>query len=118
MKFINLTPHQVVIHKVSGQVVTTCTVEPSYKHQARCADPIIHRWDSTEIDGIPVQCQRQPGPVSGLPAPEVGVAYLVSRMVLDHPSVSGRRDIFTPDTDSQREVGGVVGVTQLIGRAD
>lgn len=115
-KLVSLLPHPIVLALPSGE---RQTIAPSGA-VARCAPPAAVLGD----EGLPVPVARQGalGPVVGLPAPEDGVVFVVSGLVLGHPSLAGRRDVVAPGTGpadgAVREGGQVVAVTRLVGRAD
>lgn len=117
MKLINLTPHDVVIFDINGDKITL----PSEG---------VARVDTTDeplepLGEIPVVSFPVPGPVIGLPAPSLqigGHAFIVSLMVLDHPDVRGRTDVFAPATGPKHaairdEQGRIKGVTRLVATA-
>jgi hypothetical protein len=114
MRLINLTPHDVVIYNLNGDK----QVFPSEGNA---------RVDTTDtplppLGEIPVVTFPVPGPVTGLPAPVGGVAFIVSLMVLDHPDVRGRADVFAPATGPKHaairdDKGRIMGVTRLVAAA-
>ena len=88
MRFINLTPHPIVVRLDNGA--------------ERIFPPIgtIARVSSTltplkEINGIPVVIPLW-GPVEGLPDPKDDTTYIVSSLVLSH--IRDRTDMVSPDT--------------------
>ena len=111
MKFVNLTPHTITIYDLYCNKITL----PSEG---------VARVETTEremdtIDNIPIVAAPIPGPVVGLPEPSDGVAYIVSLMVLQHPAVRGRTDVYAPATGPKHaamrdEEGRIIGVTRLI----
>lgn len=111
MKFVNLTPHTITIFDLYVEKITL----PSEG---------VARVETTEremdtIDNIPIVSAPIPGPVVGLPEPSDGVAYIVSLMVLQHPAVRGRTDVYAPATGPKHaamrdEEGRIIGVTRLI----
>lgn len=111
MKIVNLTPHDVVIFDINGDK----HVYPSEG---------VARVDTTDmpmpsLGEIPVVSFPIPGPVTGLPGPTSGVAFIVSLMVADHPNVRGRTDVFAPATGPKHaairdEQGRIKGVTRLV----
>ena len=105
MKFINLTPHKIVI-KTENK---TLEVEPSGNARVATIEEVVGN-----VDGIPV-VKRTFGEVEGLPEPEDGIAYIVSAMVLG--AVKGRDDVFAPDTGKsaiRNERGQIEAVVRLI----
>jgi hypothetical protein len=111
MKFINLTPHTITIYDLHAEKTTL----PSAG---------VARVETTEetldtINDIPIVSAPIPGPVVGLPEPTDGMAYIVSLMVLQHPAVRGRTDVYAPATGPKHaairdEQGRIAGVTRLI----
>jgi hypothetical protein len=114
MNLVNLTPHDIAIRTETG----TITIPSS--GQARC---VPGEMTVENLDGMPCPVARYGdlGPVLGLPGPIDGVAFIVSAVVLAHPSVAGRTDVFAPGTGPAdgaiRDGGRVVAVTRLVGRA-
>jgi hypothetical protein len=111
MKFINLTPHTITIFNLYVEKITL----PSAG---------VARVETTEealepIEDIPIVSSPIQGPVIGLPEPVNGVAYIVSSIVLNHPSVHGRKDVFGPGTGPKHapmrdDENRIVGVTRLV----
>ena len=111
MKFINLTPHTVTVFDIYANKITLPSAGAA-------------RVETTEetlepINDIPIVSAPIPGPVVGLPEPSDGVAYIVSLMVLQHPAVRGRTDVYAPATGPKHaamrdEEGRIIGVTRLI----
>jgi len=68
-----------------------------------------------EIDGVEVPVEEQTfGEIQGLPAPEEGVYYVVSTLVLTAAKAAGRQDVLAPDTahairDAEGKIIGVPG---------
>ncbi len=79
-KFINLTPHAIVLN--NGAEI------PASGDVARVS------VDFTEFDADSI-CRQEYGEVVGLPAPQEGVCYIVSALVL---AATNRRDIVAPAT--------------------
>lgn len=63
-----------------------------------------------EIDGIPVN-RTIPGEIEGLPKEQEGVAYIVSRVVVE--AMPDRKDLFFPDELIRDEKGRVIGCSAL-----
>jgi hypothetical protein len=100
----NLTPHEI---RVVGREDEYIIFPPSGE---------VARVSSTsenvgEVDGIPISVTTF-GDLSGLPAPEDGVVYLVSLLVRQAAQGVGRIDVVSPDTGptALRENGQVVAV--------
>lgn len=112
---VNLTPHPITLALPDG---SRQTIQPS--GLARCLPGPATVGD----EGLPVPVARQGalGPVEGLPGPAAGTVYIVSALVLGHPSLAGRRDVLAPGTGPAdgaiRDNGQIVAVTRLVGRAD
>ena len=106
MKFVNLTPHTLVIEGVgtlpaSGIVARVATI----------------RTQLGAVAGVRVVAQNL-GRVEGLPDAKADTAYVVSALVLDaikRQSLS-RGDVYAPDTgpDAVRENGQIVAVRGLV----
>ena len=111
MKFVNLTPHKITIFNLYAEKTTL----PSSG---------VARVETTEetlepIDNIPIVSSLVQGPVIGLPEPVDGIAYIVSSVVLNHPDVRGRKDVFGPGTGPKHaplrdDENRIVGVTRLV----
>ncbi len=112
MKFVNLTLHALTVEGLgtlpaSGAVARVATV----------------RYALGDRGGVRVHAQNF-GAVEGLPAPALGVGYVVSGMVLDAlkrqagPAGASRAgaDVFAPDTgaDAIRENGQIVAVRGFV----
>lgn len=113
---VNLTPHPIVLALQDGSRLTI----PASGTVARCTPPAAQVGAE---DGVPVPVARQggPGPVQGLPDPAAGVVYIVSGMVLSHPSLAGRQDVLAPGTGPadgaiRNAAGQIEAVTRLVGR--
>lgn len=82
MKFINLTPHTVVLNNGAAFVSEgVCRVANSFS--------------DFNAEGI---CDVQFGEVEGLPEQQAGVAYIVSALVLSAAKAAGRTDCVAPAT--------------------
>ncbi len=90
MSLVNLTPHAISIRAASGAMLTVPPTAPA----VRCAAPRSARPAlDVEGDTIPVSLVEF-GAVENLPAPQPGVAYVVSGLVLSQ--VADRADCFAP----------------------
>lgn len=105
---VNLTPHDVniIIEGVKRTIESTGV--------ARIDQTDTDCW---AINGIPVIVATDNG-VIGLPEPQNGVVYIVSGMIVDHPSMQERNDIVAPATGLAHKVvrdetGRIAGVTRL-----
>ena len=113
MELKNLTPHAIALHLARGEVVTLPSVGV-----ARVA---TFPRTASSVDGLPLPVLPAPvwGAVDGLPAPQEGVVFIVSGMVLEALRGSGRSDVFAPGTGPtdgavRNDKGQVVGVTTLV----
>ncbi len=93
MKFINLTPHEIVVRTDGGDVMI-----PASGQVARVSE---HVSDAGMLDGIPVVDCRLGSPF-GLPDAVDGTIYIVSPIVCG--AVVGRPDVVAPDTGPQSVV--------------
>jgi hypothetical protein len=103
MKFVNLTPHDITVEGVG--------VFPASGNIARVETKrvCIGGWGKVRIT------KQTFGDVSGVPAPQDGVAYIVSGMVLSALNGS-RADVVAPDTgaDAVRSNGHIVAVRGFV----
>jgi hypothetical protein len=109
--WINLTPHPIRVFKPDGSVEE---ISPSGQ-VARVREV---RKKAGEVGGLPVFAVEY-GEIEGLPSPQPGTYYLVSRPVLDALRSRGvqRPDVFAPDTGAgaiRNERGEVIGVKSLL----
>jgi len=117
MKLVNLTPHDIVIRTNSDGVIGDITVPPS---------GVVARVTTTpgqQVRAYPYTIYSSPtfGEVQGVPpaSDSEDLVYIVSSMVLSHPSVKNRSDVVAPGTGPQDgairdEKGRIVAVTRLI----
>lgn len=105
MKFVNLTPHAVVIIAGPNQH----TIAPS----GQLARVSVTSVSDGEIDGIPIS-RTEYGEITGLPDPQDGVIYIVGALV--GARVTGREDVLGPDTNKaiRDEAGQIIGVPGLV----
>ena len=99
--FVNLTPHQLVIH-TGGKKLTL----PPSGDVARVG---VSYTDHSVVDDVPVY-KAVYGDVTGLPAPQKGVNYIVSGMVL---SQVDRPDVFAPGDLIRDDQGKPIGCNGL-----
>lgn len=107
MAILNLTPHELVLVLDGGRSISI----PPSGQVARCA---VNRTQigATALDGAIVPVFRTAmGAVEGLPDPESGVLYVVSRVVAE--AARGRPDVLIPDDAVRDEAGRVVGCRAL-----
>lgn len=114
VKLVNLTPHTVnLIHRDQVAPDETFNVPPSgtvarVAMQSRCIDTLIlGEYGEAAVRLMVVS----PGPVEGLPAPEPGVLYIVSRVVLS--ASPDRDDLVVPDELQRDEKGRVIAAGAL-----
>ena len=115
MKIINLTPHAITIHWRGSSFGESRRIEypPDQRGPARVEQVELDRIGlAPDTDGWADVVTYAHGPISGLPAPEKGVIYIVSAMVAE---LAGRDDVLSPDSGPTaiRAIGQVVAVTQL-----
>ena len=109
--FVNLTPHAIVMRGEDG---TDTTVAPSGAVARVSELPMVA---TRMLNGIRVLGRTGFGPVLDLPAPQEGVVFIVSGMVLD--KVVGRnKDVIAPATGPsdgtiRNDKGHIVAVTAL-----
>ncbi len=104
MKFVNLTPHNIVFMDNAGNKILT--VEPSGQI-ARCS---VTREKIGEINGIPVNKSRF-GKVENLPEPQEGTIFIVSALTAQ--AVPEREDVFITDDAVRDEQGNIIGCRAL-----
>lgn len=104
MHIVNLTPHDVNIIGEDGNVVVTF---PSTGTVARC---VATRQKIGEVNGIPVN-RTTFGQVTGLPAPQDGVAYIVSSILCQ--ACPDRTDLYIVDDTVRDENGKIIGARAL-----
>lgn len=102
MRFINLTPHDLHVHGLDGEVRTL----PRSGVVARVATSSV---DAGAVGGIPTVLTTV-GEVTDLPDPEEGVVYVVSGMVA---SAAPRGDVMSPGDLVRDENGRPVGCRGL-----
>lgn len=103
MTLINLTPHTLNILDGKGEILTLAATG----QVARVAET---RVPSGEIDGIPVDGLRF-GEVTGLPAPQDGVTYIVSALVAK--ATANRADVVSPGAPVRDDTGQIIGARGL-----
>lgn len=101
MKFINLTPHSIMLN--NGNTYPSEGI-------ARVKDSY------TEFDENGI-CNVKHGEIENLPAPRENVTYIVSTMVLTAAKEKGRKDVVAPATGHPlctREKGFIVSVPGFV----
>jgi hypothetical protein len=91
--WVNLTPHVISIQKRDG----TLQQFPKCGYTARVLERKAPQFHLKDVP-FPVMARPVPERVIGLPPPQDGVFYIVSKILLDHPVVAGRADVFAPDS--------------------
>jgi hypothetical protein len=105
MNIVNLTPHSITFVGEDGNILLK--VEPSGA-LARVQATIVATGDT--VCGIPITKTRF-GEVEGLPEPEEGTTFVVSRMVAE--SMPGRSDLLIPNESVRDEGGNIIGCRSL-----
>jgi hypothetical protein len=103
VKLINLTPHPVTFVTEDGAVILEL---PGCPNPPRARE---NREAHGEVNGIPVNKVTM-GEVQGLPAPQPGVGYIVSRVVAE---AARRSDLFIPDMTVRDDQGRIIGCRAL-----
>ena len=83
VKFVNLTPHTINLN--DGRAFPSEGI-------AR----VSTTYTKPNANGI---CRQEYGEISGLPAPQKGVKYIVSAIVLAAAKAKGRKDCVAPATN-------------------
>jgi hypothetical protein len=109
----NLTPHPITLRDSEG---VDHVIPPS----GIVARVTATQGTLTQVAGVPVPVATATvyGDIEGLPAPEPGVVYVVSGLVLSR--AFGREDVYGPGTGPQDgavrdDAGRIVAVTRLVG---
>lgn len=106
MRLVNLTPHPVTL--IVGDQTLTIPPEPT---PARCSETrtVV---GSVEVDGLEVPVTVVGfGEVQGLPDPQEGVLYVVSRIVAE--ARRDRADLVIPDDLVRDGEGRIIGAKAL-----
>lgn len=113
MRFVNLNPHKVRLHMPDGREITVQRSGIEARIEEERQSPFV-------VPGIPMPVIELPimGRLAAMQPPQDGVAYLVNRIMLMHPALWGRTDVFAPDSGPsaiRTEKGGhTYAVTQLM----
>lgn len=102
-KIINATPHAINVVNERMEVVRTFMPEISVRVSSRTEIVGI-------IDGIPTD-RTVFGEVEGLPAPQEGTYYIVSRLVKS--ALPDREDLLCPGQQVRNDQGQVIGCKSL-----
>ncbi len=115
-RLVNLTPHRIVLRLENGhdEVIEPSGTVARVVH----ADELVEERRDTGVP-VPVVPLRTGGQVSGLPDPDMGVAYLVSGAALAALVGKGRYDVYAPATGPTHgpvrgEDGQIIAVTRLV----
>lgn len=100
MRLVNLTPHPLVLVASDGERVA---IRPHVGPDGKPAPARVlpGAEDTVTVAGLPcpvIYPHAGDGELVGLPEPVEGVRYLVSLIVLSHPGVRLRHDVFAPAT--------------------
>lgn len=104
----NLTPHALNIRMADGSVIT---VESS--GLARCSQTTIRAGEVVTSQGTIEVTRVELGDVEGLPDPEPGVVFVVSRVVATATLGTARSDILIPGPLVRDDQGRVIGCDGL-----
>lgn len=115
-KFANLTPHPVVYRNGEGKDFTFPS-EGSARVDVTPGTSFNHSIEG--LGEFTVNTPAQMGEVIGLPEPDGETIYIVSLIVLTHPSVVGRNDVVAPATGPKDGAirdgeGRIQGVTKFV----
>lgn len=107
MKIINLTPHSVTVMPLEGKHVTF----EAAGQIARVGEVVTgSRTIDTEDGPIEVHDVHYTDVLLGLPDPQPGVSYLVSRVAA---AASDREDLFFPYAELRNDEGQIIGCRAL-----
>lgn len=107
-KIINLTPHSVNV--IGDDNSVTITIESS-GNVARCSQT-INIVDTIDLNNVAIPVSSSSyGEVVDLPAPQDGVYYVVSRLVMS--ACPNRQDLLVPNDLVRDEAGRVIGCRSL-----
>ena len=101
-KFVNLTPHDIVIFRRDGKRVLIPATGKVARVSVRCEQ-------ITDEDGIPVM-KNVYGDVEGLPDPEANTIYIVSSLVACRAQ---RVDVLVPNDFVRDDSGRIIGCRSL-----
>ena len=107
-KIINLTPHS--INVIGDDNSVAITIE-ALGNVARCSQT-IDIVDTITYNNVTIPISSSSyGEVVDLPAPQVGVYYIVSRLVMS--ACPNRQDLLVPNDLVRDEAGRVIGCRSL-----
>lgn len=109
VKLVNLTPHDVCIFEdgVLAETIQSTGL-------ARCAQT---NTKVGRVNGKFSLTISEYGEVSGLPAPQDGVMYIVAKMVTDNVELHDRTDLLIPGPGIRDDKGRVAGYSLLFSSA-
>lgn len=113
--FVNLTPHAIKLRLESGDFFVPASGQVARVAVVSASRGLLEiNGETAEFGSIPVVTNEY-GEVEGLPEPKYETVYIVSALVLGR--VSGRRDVYAPDTGStavRAANGQIEAVTRLV----
>jgi hypothetical protein len=119
-RLVNLTPHAVALVLAEGEGEPVTLVIPPSGQVARCAEmasrvgTVCHRESATIRGGIDVPVVKMIyGEITGLPEPQPGRYYIVSRLVAEAAAALGRRDCLVPAQTVRDGQGRITGCRAL-----
>ena len=110
MKFINMTPHEIVVMPEEGGEIRI----PATGKLVRCkAERGV--VDTLEVNGVKIPVtQVVLGEIENLPEPEEGVFYIISlQAALKARDLGRTADLLVPDMAVRDESGRIIGVRAL-----
>lgn len=130
MRLVNLMSQSLIILPTAGcppilqiqNAHTSITLAPDSRGPARVVEsPSSTRFETIVVednDDVEVGTLGHPERIDGLPPPEEGVRFIVSRPVLESPLTADRVDLLCPDqADVTRYADGRVGTERLLRRS-
>lgn len=114
MKFVNLTPHEIVVEVANGMRVS---IPSTGNCRVSVKQTLIDQLFLLNHEKFPIPVfQNTYGEVEGLPFLEKDTTYIVSLMVINALRSNGRLPFVAPDTGTSaiREDGKIVAVRQFI----
>ena len=110
MKFVNLTPHEIVImQEGKGNIyIPASGVVARCKQETRILSPIV------TAEGISIPCGiNSYGDIEGLPKAELGTYFITSSLVAQAAWALGREDVLCPLQAVRDSEGRIIGTTGL-----
>jgi hypothetical protein len=106
MKFVNLTPHVIMLETEFGRLELKSS---GFARSSMIIEDLEPMGDS--VTGRIMRKRVKYGPVEGLPGPEDGTIYIVSR--LTKQQIPNRSDCLVPEDPIRDEEGNVIGCRAL-----